>query len=118
MVERFFRSLTVDRLRRGVFQSVAELKTAILAYIAAYNAHPKPFLWTAKANDILQKVMRGRAALAGGRSNSVKHYSSSVDEQREVLGKRSPRDRDALDIRHPRTAPTPMEIFWQLSWRP
>jgi len=64
MVERFFRSITVDRLRRGVFKSVAELKSAILEYIAAYNIEPKPFVWTAKANDILQKVMRGREALA------------------------------------------------------
>jgi transposase len=63
MVERFFRSITVDRLRRGVFQSVAELTQAIEGYIAAYNENPKPFVWTAKANDILQKVMRGRAAL-------------------------------------------------------
>ena len=63
MVERFFRSIAVDRLRRGVFQSVAELTQAIESYIAAYNETPKPFVWTAKANDILQKVMRGRTAL-------------------------------------------------------
>ncbi|MGH8030887.1 MAG: IS630 family transposase [Luteimonas sp.] len=64
MVERFFRSITVDRLRRGVFRSVAELNEAIRGYIAAYNDCPKPFVWTAKANDILEKVMRGRVALA------------------------------------------------------
>ena len=64
MVERFFRSIAVDRLRRGVFQSVADLKQAILEYIAACNRKPKPFVWTAKANDILQKVIRGREALA------------------------------------------------------
>ncbi len=63
MVEWFFRSISVDRLRRGVFQSVAELTQAIETYIAAYNENPKPFVWTAKANDILQKVIRGRAAL-------------------------------------------------------
>jgi transposase len=63
MVERFFRSITVDRLRRGVFRSVAELTQAIEQYIASYNDNPKPFVWTAKANDILQKVIRGRAAL-------------------------------------------------------
>jgi transposase len=63
MVERFFRSITVDRLRRGVFHSVAQLTQAIEGYIADYNENPKPFVWTAKAHDILQKVMRGRAAL-------------------------------------------------------
>ncbi len=55
MVERFFRSIAVGRLRRGVFQSVAELTQAIEGCIASYNENPKPFVWTAKANDILQK---------------------------------------------------------------
>jgi hypothetical protein len=32
-------------------------------WLAFYNENPKPFVWTAKANDILQKVMRGRTAL-------------------------------------------------------
>jgi DDE superfamily endonuclease len=55
MVEWFFRSIAVDRLRHGVFQSVAELALAIEGYIAPCNKNPKPFVWTAKANDILQK---------------------------------------------------------------
>jgi hypothetical protein len=28
-----------------------------------HNENPKPFIWTAKASDILEKVKRGRAAL-------------------------------------------------------
>lgn len=63
MVERFFRDLTVNRVRRGVFRSVAELRAAIDAYIQQHNEQPKPFIWTAKASDILEKVKRGRAAL-------------------------------------------------------
>ena len=63
MVERFFRDLTVNRVRRGVFHSVPDLITAIQAYIAHHNQNPKPFIWTAKASDILEKVKRGRAAL-------------------------------------------------------
>lgn len=63
MVERFFRSLTVDRLRRGVFCSVADLEKAISAYIQNYNKDPKPFVWTARANDILEKVVRARTSL-------------------------------------------------------
>jgi len=63
MVERFFRDITDKRIRRGVFKSVAELKTAIKEYIAQHNVNPKPFIWTAQANDILAKVTRGRAAL-------------------------------------------------------
>lgn len=63
MVERFFRDLTENRLRRGVFRSVEELITAIDEYIAHHNDAPKPFIWTAKAADILEKVKRARAAL-------------------------------------------------------
>jgi len=32
-------------------------------YIAVHNAKPKPFIWTAKASDILAKVTRARAVL-------------------------------------------------------
>jgi len=63
MIERFFRDLTANRVRRGVFRSVPELVTAIDGYIAQHNQRPKPFVWTAKAADILAKVLRGRAAL-------------------------------------------------------
>jgi transposase len=63
MVERFFRDLTVNRLRRGVFHSVPELVAALEQYIAEHNREPKPFIWTAKAQDILAKVARARKKL-------------------------------------------------------
>jgi transposase len=63
MVERFFRDLTVNRLRRGVFHSVPELVIALEKYIARHNQEPKPFIWTAKASDILAKVARARKKL-------------------------------------------------------
>ncbi|MBZ5521417.1 MAG: IS630 family transposase [Acidobacteriia bacterium] len=63
MVERFFRDLTENRLRRGVFRSVEELISAIDEYIGRHNENPKPFIWTAKAEDILEKVKRARSAL-------------------------------------------------------
>jgi transposase len=63
MVERFFRDLTEKQLRRGVFTSVEALEQSILAYIREHNRSPKPFIWTAKANDILEKVKRARAYL-------------------------------------------------------
>jgi transposase len=68
MVERFFRDLTDQRLRRGVFRSVAELEQAIADYLVQHNQQPKPFIWTAKASDILEKVKRGRASLDKVRS--------------------------------------------------
>jgi transposase len=62
MVERFFRDLTDKSLRRGVFRDVEELIRAIGNYIDHHNLEPKPFIWTAKATDILEKVKRARAA--------------------------------------------------------
>ena len=63
MIERFFRDLTDKRIRRGVFQDLEQLITAIGDYIDKHNANPKPFIWTAKANDILEKVTRAQAVL-------------------------------------------------------
>ena len=63
MVERFFRDITDKRIRRGVFTSVPDLEAAINAYITVHNAKPKPFIWTAKASDILAKVTRARTTL-------------------------------------------------------
>ena len=63
MVERFFRDLTTNRLRRGVFRSVLELIDDLDEYVDRHNERPKPFIWTAKANDILAKVLRARTAL-------------------------------------------------------
>jgi transposase len=69
MVERFFRDLTENRLRRGIFRSVADLIAAIEEYLARHNEDPKPFIWTKTASDILQKVTRARQALV--KSTSV-----------------------------------------------
>lgn len=63
MVERWFRNLTDKRIRRGVFRSVAELIAAIEAYIQHHNRNPKPFVWTAKAEDIIAKYRRAKAVL-------------------------------------------------------
>ena len=63
MVERFFRDLSQNRLKHGCFKSVPELIGAIDEYIANHNTDPKPFIWTAKASDILEKVKRARAKL-------------------------------------------------------
>ena len=63
LVERWFRELTDKALRRGVFHSVPDLIAKIEDYLAAHNNDPKPFVWTATADDILAKVARGRVAL-------------------------------------------------------
>lgn len=63
MVERFFRDISERRLRCGVFRSVPELVQAITDYVARHNDYPKPFIWTATASDILEKVKRARKKL-------------------------------------------------------
>ena len=72
MVERFFRDLTVDRLRRGVFHGVPDLIAALNTYVASHNENPKPFVWTAKAKDILQKVLRANKRLSS-KQNATLH---------------------------------------------
>lgn len=63
MVERFFRDLTQNQLRRGIFRDVEDLVVPIGEYIDKHNDNPKPFVWTAKATDILEKIKRARKVL-------------------------------------------------------
>jgi transposase len=70
LVERLFAEITRQRIRRGVFTSVDDLKAAIDAWVGAWNADPRPFQWTAKAATIVSKHRRAKKALAnlaGGR---------------------------------------------------
>lgn len=71
MVERFFRDITTERLRRGVFTSVPELVSAIDEYIAHHNTNPKPFIWTKSARDILQKVIRANSRLSSKQNEAL-----------------------------------------------
>jgi transposase len=63
MVESFFSQLTNKAIRRGVFGSVPDLIAAIDTYLTTNNANPTPFTWTKTANQIVEKVQRGRVAL-------------------------------------------------------
>ena len=55
-VETFFSKMTRQRIRRGVFRSIADLHAAIKAYLAEHNASPKHFIWTKSAKAILAKL--------------------------------------------------------------
>lgn len=68
LIERWFRELTTRRLKRGSFASVPELIAAIEEYIEHNNADPKPFTWTKSADQIIEKVKRGRVALEQARA--------------------------------------------------
>ena len=63
LVERWFGELTGKRIRRGVFVSVEDLKNAIQEFLAAWNVNPKPFVWTATVDSIVQKLNRCKQTL-------------------------------------------------------
>jgi hypothetical protein len=63
LVERWFAELSGKAVRRGSFASVPDLIQAIFDFIAQWNAGPTPFVWTAKAEDILAKLERCRQRL-------------------------------------------------------
>jgi len=55
-VERFFAAITEKRIRRGSFRSVKDLEKAIKEYLDNHNKDPKPFVWTATADKILNRI--------------------------------------------------------------
>ena len=63
LVERWFAELTSKRVRRGSFHSVEDLEKAIAEFLAAWNEHPRPFLWTATVESIKEKLSRCRQTL-------------------------------------------------------
>jgi transposase len=63
-VERWFGLITDKMIRRGTFHSVVELERAIYAWLASWNDQPKPFVWKATADVILDKVQRCKDAIA------------------------------------------------------
>lgn len=63
LVERWFAEITNKRIRRGIFKSVKDLEQAIYDYIQHNNKNPKPFVWTKKADEIIEKVNRCKAVL-------------------------------------------------------
>ena len=62
-VEGFFAKLAKRRLRRGVFGSLIEVQAAIKRFIAESNGDPKPFVWTADPDRIIQAAKRGHQVL-------------------------------------------------------
>ena len=56
MVETWFSILTRQQVRRGSYDSVAELIAAIEHYVAGWNDRTGPFTWTKTADQILAKA--------------------------------------------------------------
>jgi len=63
LIERWFGELTTKRVRRGSFYSVEDLENAISEFLAVWNEHPKPFVWTATVASIKGKLSRCRQTL-------------------------------------------------------
>jgi transposase/transcriptional regulator with XRE-family HTH domain len=63
LVERWFRELTTECVRRGVFFSVPDLERAIVEFLTAWNEEPKPFVWAATVESIVEKLSRCRQTL-------------------------------------------------------
>jgi transposase len=63
LVERWFAELTGKAVRRGSFASVPDLIEAIFQFIKHWNKEGKAFIWTAKAEDILEKLERCKKRL-------------------------------------------------------
>ena len=63
LIERWFAELTTKRVRRGSFHSVEDLENTITEFLAVWNEHPKPFVWTATVASIKGKLSRCRQTL-------------------------------------------------------
>ena len=63
LIERWFAELDQKAVRRGAFRSVRELQQRITEFLAAWNAAPTPFVWTASVDRILEKIARARQRL-------------------------------------------------------
>ena len=66
-VEIWFNIITQKAICRGSFSSVGELVARIRHFTDSYNPEAHPFLWTATADSILQKIQRLCHAISGTR---------------------------------------------------
>jgi transposase len=63
LVERWFSEITTKCIRRGSFPSVKALIHDIEEFLDAYNDDPKPYVWTASVQNIIDKVTKCKAIL-------------------------------------------------------
>jgi len=66
LVKRWFAEITTRRIRRGSFQNLKALITAINSYIAAHNQNPRVFIWTASVQTIMTKISKCKETLDAG----------------------------------------------------
>jgi len=56
LVERWFAEITMKLIRRGVHRTVADLQADIADWVEQWNEHPKPYIWTKTADQILDTL--------------------------------------------------------------
>ena len=66
-VEIWFNIITQRAIRRGTFKSVKKLVAKINQFVEQYNAATRPFVWTATADSILEKIKRLCQYISGTR---------------------------------------------------
>ena len=64
-VERWFGLIAQRAIRRGSFTSVKDLVQKIDAFVQHYNRSRRPFVWTATADSILEKIARLCSRISG-----------------------------------------------------
>jgi transposase len=64
-VERWFGLLTDQKIRRGTHKSVQALEADIRSWITDWNTHPRAFLWTKTAEEILESLQRFCQRISG-----------------------------------------------------
>jgi len=64
-VEIWFNIITQKAIRRGTFRSVKDLIGNIERFVKNYNTKCKPFVWTATADSILEKITRLCKSISG-----------------------------------------------------
>jgi hypothetical protein len=84
-VERFFALLTDNKIRRGIYRSVAALRADITSFIDRHNADPKPFRWTKSADDILASIERFCRYNAPAKHDAMLRTSGSGQQPRTGL---------------------------------
>ena len=64
-VERLFAFVTEDLLKRSHHDSVQQLEADIRGWVKDWNTHPKPFIWTKRADEILESLGRLLKRISG-----------------------------------------------------
>lgn len=79
LVERWFGELTTKKLKRGTHRNVRAVNADLRDWIAAWNANPRPYIWTQTADQILDTIRRYRDRISDSRhQRHVGHFPEMV----------------------------------------